>query len=76
MIDISSILYEITEDKHVYDKDFDLIESSLLDSFALIELLSTLEDNGILIQPTRIKQDDLRTVNNIEKLIKDTKDKK
>ena len=34
------ILYSICEDEHVYDKDFDLIESGLLDSYAFIEFFS------------------------------------
>ncbi len=42
MIDICEILYSICEDKNVYNKEFDLIESGLLDSFAFIELFSKL----------------------------------
>lgn len=73
MINICDILYEICEDKNVYNKDFDLIESGLLDSFAVIELFSKLEDFGILIHPTRISRESLRTPKLIEKLIEDTK---
>jgi hypothetical protein len=40
MIDVCSLLYSICEDENVYNKDFDLIESGLLDSFAFIELFS------------------------------------
>ena len=71
MIDICEILYSICEDKKVYNKDFDLIESGLLDSFAFIELFSKLEDLGITIQPTRIDREDLRTPKRIEKLIEE-----
>ena len=54
MINIYDILYSICEDKRVYEKDFDLIDSGLMDSFAIIELFTILEDNGIVIHPTRI----------------------
>lgn len=70
MINIADLLYEICEDKNVYNPDFDLIESELLDSFAFIELFSKLEDNGIVIQPTRIDRNLLRTPRTIEQLVK------
>ena len=69
MINIGELLYSICEDDKVYDKDYDLIESGLLDSFAFIELFSKLEDLGITIYPTRIDRESLRTPRNIEKLI-------
>lgn len=47
MIDIKKCLYEICEDEHVFEEDIDLVESGLLDSYALIQLLSKLEDSGI-----------------------------
>ena len=68
-INISDLLYEICEDKAVYDPDFDLIESGVLDSFAFIELFSKLEDLGIVIQPTRIDRSLLRTPRTIEQMI-------
>lgn len=68
-INVSELLYEICEDDSVYDPDFDLIESEVLDSFAFIELFSKLEDMGIVIQPTRIDRNLLRTPRTIEKLI-------
>jgi acyl carrier protein len=67
-IDVKKLLYEVCEDESVYD-DIDLIDSGLLDSFAFIELFSKLEDLGIVIQPTRIDRNLLRTVKGIEKLI-------
>ena len=73
MIDVCKILYEICEDENVYNKDFDLIESGLLDSFAFIELFSKLEDLGIVIQPTRIDRELLRTPSGIEKLIEEVR---
>ena len=75
MINVCDILYSICEDEHVYDKNFDLIESGLLDSYAFIELFAILEDNGITIYPTRISKDSLRTTGLIEKLIDEYKSK-
>ncbi len=75
-INIPKLLYEICEDEAVFEKDIDLIESGLLDSFAFIELFSRLEDYGIVIQPTRIDRSQLRTVEGIEKLVKDYLNKK
>ena len=69
MINIYDILYSICEDEHVYDKDYDLIDSGLLDSFAFIEFFSILEDNGIIIYPTRIDRNTLRTSGKIEKMV-------
>ena len=68
-IDVKKLLYEICEDENVYEKDIDLVESGLLDSYAFIELFSRLEDYGINIQPTRIDRTKLRTVEGIEELI-------
>lgn len=75
-LNIPKLLYEICEDEAVFEKDIDLIESGLLDSFAFIELFSRLEDYGIVIQPTRIDRSQLRTVEGIEKLVKDYLNKK
>ena len=69
MIDVKKILYEICEDENVYNPDFDLIESGLLDSFAMTELFARLEDEGIEIQPTRIDREKLRTPKGIEELV-------
>ena len=68
-IDVKQLLYELCEDERVYEKDIDLIESGIIDSFAFIELFSRLEDYGINIQPTRIDRNKLRTVKGIEELI-------
>lgn len=69
MIDVCELLFSICEDENVYDKDFDLIESGILDSFAFIELFSKLEDLGIIIHPTRIDREHLKTPRSIEQLI-------
>ncbi len=68
-IDVKQLLYDLCEDERVYEKDIDLIESGIIDSFAFIELFSRLEDYGINIQPTRIDRNKLRTVKGIEELI-------
>lgn len=69
MTDISQLLFELTEDKGVFDPDYDLIENGALDSFAFIELFSRLEDEGIELQPTRIDRSELRTPSSIARLI-------
>ena len=71
MIDVKKILYDLCEDEKVYDDSTDLIDSGILDSLMLIELFSTLEDNGIVLYPTRIDRDKLKTVKGIEELISD-----
>lgn len=70
MINIQDLLYEICEDKNVYNPDFDLFESEIFDSFAFIEFFSRLEDEGIVIQPTQIDRNLLRTPGTIEQLVK------
>lgn len=72
-IDITKLLYEICEDDQVFEEGIDLIESGLLDSYAFIELFSKLEDYGIILYPTRIDRNKLRTVKGIEELIADAK---
>lgn len=69
MIDVKKLLYDLCEDESVYDDATDLIESGILDSFMLIELFSSLEDNGIVLYSTRIDREKLRTVKGIEELI-------
>lgn len=71
MINVADLLYEITDDKQVYNKNIDLIESGLLDSYAFIELFSKFEELGLDIQPTRINRDKLRSIEGIESLIKE-----
>ena len=73
MTDITKILYGIIGDERVLDPDCELLESGLLDSMAMIELFSALEDEGIEIHPTRIDRSRLKTPAEIEKLIKEYK---
>ena len=76
MIDVPKLLYEIFDNENVYNEDFDLIESGLLDSLAFIELFSKLEDLGVEIQPTRIDRNRLRTPKSIHELIIEYENKK
>lgn len=69
MKDIRDILYDICETDKVYEPNIDLIESGILDSYAVIELFSELEDLGIELQITQIDRKLLHTVEGIEKLI-------
>lgn len=71
MIDIKKILYEITNNKKVYEEGIDLIDSGLLDSYGFIELFTKLEEENIVLYPTRIDRDKLRTVKGIEKLVEE-----
>jgi len=69
MIPVREILFDICEDERVFEEDVDLFESGILDSYATIELLCRLEDEGTEIQITRIDRNLLRTVEGIERLI-------
>lgn len=71
MKEIYDLLYEICGDKSVYSPDCELIESGLLDSYAVIELFSRLEDDGIEINPARIDRSLLKTTAGIAKLIEE-----
>jgi len=73
MIDISKILYEICGDESVLDPNCELIESGLLDSLAMIELVSRLEDEGVIIHLTRIDRNRLKTPKSIAELIEELK---
>ena len=71
MIDIKKLLCEVCGDDTAGEPGVDLIESGLLDSLALIELFSRLEDEGIEHHPTRIDRDRLRTAESIEELVRE-----
>ncbi|MBQ2724640.1 MAG: D-alanine--poly(phosphoribitol) ligase subunit 2 [Clostridia bacterium] len=73
MIDIPKLLYEICGNEAVYDPDCELLESGLLDSLALIELVSRLEDEGVVIHLTRIDRQLLKTPRSIAKLVSENK---
>ena len=66
---IKDILYEVCDDERVYEEGIDLLED-VIDSMALIELFSRLEEEfDIEVQPTEIPLDSLRTIEGIKELI-------
>ena len=69
--DIKQILFELCEDETVFKDGVDLIESGLLDSYALISLFGELEDRGIFLHMTRIDRNMLRTVSSIGQLVRE-----
>ncbi|MCR5614396.1 hypothetical protein [Treponema sp.] len=69
MIDVKKILYELSQDKRIFESDIDLIKEGIMDSFFLIELINRLEDEGITIHVTQIDRNLLRTVEGIEKIV-------
>lgn len=71
MTDVRKILYEICEDEKVFDENIDLIESGILDSYGMMELVCRLEEEGTEINIARIDRNLLRSVSGIEKLISD-----
>ncbi len=68
-MDIKEFICTVCDLDEPVQNDCDLIESGILDSFAIIELLTALEDEGITIHLTQIDRNRLRTINSIEKLI-------
>lgn len=68
--DICKLLYDICEDEAVLSPDCELLESGLLDSYAMIELFTRLEDEGIELHPTRIGREKLKTPRSIAELIR------
>ncbi|MGN1443329.1 MAG: hypothetical protein ACI4XE_05720 [Acutalibacteraceae bacterium] len=68
MTDVKKILFELIGDEAVLDPDCELIESGLLDSLAMIELLDALIDEGVELQITRIDREMLKTPALIQKL--------
>ena len=69
--DICKLLYDICEDETLLDPECELIESGLLDSYAMIELFTRLEDEGFELQPTRIDRSRLKTPRSIAELLRE-----
>ena len=69
MIDVKKIVYELSQDKRIFESDVDLIEEGIMDSFFLIELINRLEDEGITVHVTQIDRNLLRSVEGIEKIV-------
>lgn len=76
MIDVKELLLSVCADEAALRPDVDLVESGLLDSLAQIELFFALEEAGIVLQPTQIDRDLLRTAAGIETLIRQAEEKK
>lgn len=72
-MDVNSFICGICGFDGPLDPDAELIESGILDSLALIELVSALEDEDVIIHLTRIDRNRLKTVASIEKLIEEHK---
>lgn len=70
MLNVKKLLYEICQDPRVLEPGINLVESGLMDSYAVIELFSALEEAGIELQPTRIDRKQLQTVAGIEDLVR------
>lgn len=71
-VDVNKFICEICGLDEPLKDDEELIESEILDSLAIIELISALEDEGIVIHLTRIDRSMLKTVASINKLIEET----
>lgn len=68
-MDIKDFICTVCDLDEPPENDCDLIESGILDSLAIIEMLNALEDEGITIHLTQIDRNRLRTIESIEKLI-------
>lgn len=66
---IKDILYSVCDDERVYEDGIDLLEE-VIDSMALIELISILEEEfSIVVSPTEIPLDSLRTIDGITEFV-------
>lgn len=70
-MDIPKLLYEIIGDEAVLEPDCELLESGLLDSLALIELVNLLEEEGVTLHLTRIDRHRLKTTGSITELVEE-----
>lgn len=73
-MDVNKFICEICGLDEPLKDDEELIESEILDSLAIIELISALEDEGITIHLTRIDRNRLRTVESINGLIEEVRE--
>ncbi len=66
---IKDILYSVCDDERVYEEGIDLLEE-VIDSMALIEFISALEDEFCIdVSPTEIPLDNLRTIEGITEFL-------
>ncbi|MBR5680038.1 MAG: D-alanine--poly(phosphoribitol) ligase subunit 2 [Clostridia bacterium] len=75
MSDIRALLREVCGDPAAGEDGVDLIESGLLDSLAVIELFTRLEEEGVVLIPTRVDREKLRTAAGIEDLVEEARRK-
>lgn len=73
ILDVNKFICEICGLDKPLDENEELIESGILDSLAIIELVSALEDEDIIIHLTRIDRSRLKTVALINDLIEEIK---
>lgn len=71
--DIRKLLLEICDDPRVNEPGINLVETGIMDSYAMIELFAVLEEEGIELQPTRIDRTKLQTVEGIEELVQEAR---
>ena len=73
--EILDLLEEICEDDIIREeRDMDLFEEDILDSFGFAELLTRIEEEtGVIISPSEVVRDDINTVNKILELVKSKK---
>lgn len=72
-MDVNKFICEICGLDEPFDENEELIESGILDSLAIIELVSALEDEDIIIHLTRIDRNRLKTVALINELIEEVR---
>lgn len=73
-MDVNKFICEICGRDEPLKDDEELIDSEILDSLAIIELISALEDEGIVIHLTRIDRSKLKTVASINSLIEEIRE--
>lgn len=74
---ILALLEELTDARELReDPEIDLLDSGILDSLALLELIVALEDRfGVEVQPTQVPGDTWRSVRRIAALVVDLQEK-
>ena len=68
-VDVKKLLAEVLGEDIFLLPELDLVESGMLDSLAMIDLVDRLADEGVELQPTRVDRNKLRTVAGIEALV-------
>lgn len=73
-----NILESTCETDEIFeDYDMDLLDAGYLDSFSLLNIIVEIENKmGIVLQPTDIKKDNIRTVNDMIRFLEQIGDKK